>query len=87
MLTHQGSNLNSSGPKPDVLPITPWVNHWRLFSKDRAKIEIFLILKHTKQFFSRGTNSNFNYWSISFFLKPYICPCSKKINHAEDKIN
>jgi hypothetical protein len=26
LLTHQGSNLNSSEPKSDVLPITPWVN-------------------------------------------------------------
>ena len=23
MLSHKGSNLDSSGPKPDVLPITP----------------------------------------------------------------
>jgi hypothetical protein len=26
LLTDQGSNLDSSGPKPDVLPVTPSVN-------------------------------------------------------------
>ncbi len=37
-LTRQGSNLDSSEPKSDVLPITPRVNHYCLFFKDAAKI-------------------------------------------------
>jgi hypothetical protein len=28
LLTHQVSNLDSSEPKSDVLPITPWVNFY-----------------------------------------------------------
>ena len=27
LLADQGSNLDSSGPKPDVLPVTPSANH------------------------------------------------------------
>gem|GEM_PF-3334739 len=27
LLANQGSNLDSSGPKPDVLPVTPSANH------------------------------------------------------------
>ncbi len=37
LLTRQGSNLDSSGPKPDVLPITPRVNHYCLLFKDSGK--------------------------------------------------
>ncbi len=43
LLSHQGSNLDSSEPKSDVLPITPWDNpHVFLFESD-AKVDLFLI--------------------------------------------
>jgi hypothetical protein len=36
LLTHRGSNPDSSEPKSDVLPITPWVSQ---FLKCVAKLE------------------------------------------------
>ncbi len=36
MLTHRGSNPDSSEPKSDVLPITPWVNR-RLIRRCKNK--------------------------------------------------
>ena len=36
LLTHRGSNPDSSEPKSDVLPITPWVNR-RLIRRGKSR--------------------------------------------------
>ena len=40
-LTHQGSNLDSSEPKSDVLPVTPWVKIGRKSTECDIQVKMF----------------------------------------------
>ena len=50
LLTHQVSNLDSSEPKSDVLPITPWVS----VIKTRCKNRIFFLKRSIKSYFDKA---------------------------------
>jgi hypothetical protein len=60
LLTRQGSNLDSSEPKSDVLPVTPRVNHCSVFFVKTVQKYKNFPFAVPGQIFSNG-------------LKPYIC--------------
>ena len=91
-LTCQGSNWDSSEPKSDVLPVTPQVSpFYAFFLKTVQKYKFFsfcCLLNIFFQFYCISLKIRvLKHSEFLIFIKPYICTCSKKINHAKNNFN